>query len=404
MDEDKWLLKDIRWSVRPIHLPDSEEYLYDLENISMATVGVLGSLESNRFFEEACQMIANSIQMFQQGYFDAAFYSLRQSIETSIGTLYLTANPDKMQAWNKLEPGFESGKMAKYLRANEPVFMDMASKMQPFFDKVREVQQDSNKYVHKQGYKTFYVTKRITYSDDRLKKVYDRIQDDFVQILKVAIGAVAVYRLAIDPLPVLLMDEDIRLRTEDLLTESYSQDFVDKYIGQDAIDSYKRTDLYLSHKEFFLQNEKQNDAIYILIHYQIVDRKHKELIMEQIHLLSLHDRLAFFYAVMSPNISRVFIEGVFSYTTDTKPKNTSMTIGERYYAGIFENQSDYNVQFDGGSFISRFKVGDEFSYVESNEPLSEPEISGLCIVSEMFYEIAQKYQADLDEFLKKFQS
>lgn len=404
MDEDKWLLKDIRWSVRPIHLPDSEEYLYDLENISMATVGVLGSLESNRFFEEASQMIANSIQMFQQGYFDAAFYSLRQSIETSIGTLYLTANPDKMQAWNKLEPGFESGKMAKYLRANEPVFMDMASKMQPFFDKVREVQQDSNKYVHKQGYKTFYVTKRITYSDDRLKKVYDRIQDDFVQILKVAIGAVAVYRLAIDPLPVLLMDEDIRLRTGDLLTEPYSQDFVDKYIGQDAIDSYKRTDLYLSHKEFFLQNEKQNDAIYMLIHYQIVDRKHKELIMEQIHLLSLHDRIAFFYAVMSPNISRVFIEGVFSYTTDTKPKNTSMTIGESYYAGIFENQPDYNVQFDGGSFISRFKVGDEFSYVESNEPLSEPEISGLCIVSEMFYEVAQKYAADLDEFLKKFQS
>lgn len=404
MDEDKWLLKDIRWSVRPIHLPDSEEYLYDLENISMATVGVLGSLESNRFFEEASQMIANSIQMFQQGYFDAAFYSLRQSIETSIGTLYLTANPDKMQAWNKLEPGFESGKMAKYLRANEPVFMDMASKMQPFFDKVREVQQDSNKYVHKQGYKTFYVTKRITYSDDRLKKVYDRIQDDFVQILKGAIGAVAVYRLAIDPLPVLLMDEDIRLRTGDLLTEPYSQDFVDKYIGQDAIDSYKRTDLYLSHKEFFLQNEKQNDAIYMLIHYQIVDRKHKELIMEQIHLLSLHDRIAFFYAVMSPNISRVFIEGVFSYTTDTKPKNTSMTIGESYYTGIFENQPDYNVQFDGGSFISRFKVGDEFSYVESNEPLSEPEISGLCIVSEMFYEVAQKYAADLDEFLKKFQS
>ena len=81
-----------------------------------------------------------------------------------------------------------------------------------------------------------------------------------------------------------------------------------------------------------------------------------------------------------------------------------MTIGESYYAGIFENQPDYNVQFDGGSFISRFKVGDEFSYVESNEPLSEPEISGLCIVSEMFYEVAQKYAADLDEFLKKSQS
>lgn len=79
-----------------------------------------------------------------------------------------------------------------------------------------------------------------------------------------------------------------------------------------------------------------------------------------------------------------------------------MTIGESYYAGIFENQPDYNVQFDGGSLISRFKVGDEFSYVESNEPLSDNEISGLCTVSEMFYDIAKKYETDLHEFLKKF--
>ena len=41
------------------------------------------------------QMIANSIYLFQEGFFDAAFYSLRQSIEISIGTLYLTANPKR---------------------------------------------------------------------------------------------------------------------------------------------------------------------------------------------------------------------------------------------------------------------------------------------------------------------
>lgn len=401
MNVDGLSLSDIRWGVRPIHLPDSEEYLYDLENISMATVGIVDSFESNRFFDEACQMIANSIQMFQLGYFDAAFYSLRQSIETSVGTLYLTANPDKMQAWNKLEPGFESGKMANYLRANEPAFMDMVSKMQPFFDRVRRVQQDSNKYVHKQGYKTFYVTKRISYSDDRLKKVYNRILHDFVQILKTAIGAVAVYRLAIDPLPVLLMDDDIRQRTGDLLTEPYSQDFVDKYIGQDVIDSYKQTYLFLSHKEFFLQKEKQNDAIYMLIHYQIIDRKYVEQLQDQLHLLSLHD-IALVFAMMSPNISRIFIDGVFSYTTNTQPKNSSITIGESYYAKIFENQPDYNVTFNDGAFMSRFKVGDEFSYVESNERLSDDEISGLCIVSEMLNDAFRKYEADLDGFLNKF--
>ena len=46
-----------------------------------------------------------------------------------------------------------------------------------------------------------------------------------------------------------------------------------------------------------------------------------------------------------------------------------------YYAELFENQPDYNVIFNEVAFISRFKVGDEFSYVESNEPLSEPETS-----------------------------
>ena len=56
--------------------------------------------------------------------------------------------------------------------------------------------------------------------------------------MKTAIGAVGVYRLAIDPLPVLLMDEDVRLRTGDLITEPYSQEFVDNYIGQDTIELY----------------------------------------------------------------------------------------------------------------------------------------------------------------------
>ena len=74
-----------RWGVRPFELPNSDEYLYDIDNISMAMVGAFDAYGSNTFFEEACQLIANSVHLFKLGYFDAAFYSLRQSIETSIG-------------------------------------------------------------------------------------------------------------------------------------------------------------------------------------------------------------------------------------------------------------------------------------------------------------------------------
>ena len=95
-----------RWKVRKFVLPNASDYLWDIENITWAQTGLIDAWEANRFFDEASQMIANSIFLFQKGFFDTAFYSLRQSIEISLGTLYLTANPEKMKEWEKLEPGF----------------------------------------------------------------------------------------------------------------------------------------------------------------------------------------------------------------------------------------------------------------------------------------------------------
>ena len=113
-----------RWKVRKFALPNATKYIWDIDNITWAETGLIDAFGANRFFDEASQMIANSIYLFQEGFFDAAFYSLRQSIEISIGTLYLTANPEKLEKWKALEPGFESGKMVCFLKNNEPVFKD----------------------------------------------------------------------------------------------------------------------------------------------------------------------------------------------------------------------------------------------------------------------------------------
>lgn len=67
-------------------LPKASDYFWDIENITWAQTGLIDAFGANRFFDEASQMIANSIFLFQKGFFDAAFYSLRQSIEISIGT------------------------------------------------------------------------------------------------------------------------------------------------------------------------------------------------------------------------------------------------------------------------------------------------------------------------------
>ena len=394
-----------RWMVRKFRLPNASDYLWDIENITWAETGLIDAFEANRFFDEASQMIANSIFLFQKGFFDTAFYSLRQSIEISIGTLYLTANPEKMKEWKKLEPGFESGKMADFLRKHEPVFKEIRDKIPTFFDNIRAIQKKTNKYVHKQGYSSFYTTQKYSWSDHREEKVYLKIVSDFEETLKVAIGAVAMYRLAIDPLPIILMDGEMMMRSGDFVTRPYSDEFVNKYIGAKNIELYKQTEVYQGFKESIMSHEKQNEAVFDIIHWQIIDRSKFEDITKQIHLLSYSDRLAVVIMMVSTKIPQVYIEGYFHYTSDVKAKHSDTVIGTSYYEDFFANKgnNNFNVPFKNVSYISRIKIKEEFSYIESNEPLNQQEIDLLNYIAKTFEEAFITQEEKLKNWLKEYE-
>lgn len=394
-----------RWMVRKFRLPNASDYLWDIENITWAETGLIDAFEANRFFDEASQMIANSIFLFQKGFFDTAFYSLRQSIEISIGTLYLTANPEKMKEWKKLEPGFESGKMADFLRKHEPVFKEIRDKIPTFFDNIRAIQKKTNKYVHKQGYSSFYTTQKYSWSDHREDKVYLKIVSDFEETLKVAIGAVAMYRLAINPLPIILMDGEMMMRSGDFVTRPYSDEFVNKYIGAKNIELYKQTEVYQGFKESIMSHEKQNEAVFDIIHWQIIDRSKFEDITKQIHLLSYSDRLAVVIMMVSTKIPQVYIEGYFHYTSDVKAKHSDTVIGTSYYEDFFANKgnNNFNVPFKNVSYISRIKIKEEFSYIESNEPLNQQEIDLLNYIAKTFEEAFITQEEKLKNWLKEYE-
>lgn len=309
------------WYIKPLELPNVEKFVRDINNISFATTGFVHAWESNLFFDEACQLIVNAIKLFQLGYFDCAFYSLRQSIETSIGIIYLTANPNKEDEWKTLLGGFESGKMTDWLKNNEPTFMDIRDKMHSFFDNVWDVQKRMNKYIHKQGYASFYQVTRNPFLVQQKGTSESQIIMDFEYYLKLCIGAVAIYRLAIDALPVVLMDEDIRLRTGDLITEPYSQEFVDTYIGSENIEAFKTTEIYKDFYKSLHRNEKQNDAVYGLIHFQYYNREKVDDYVTQLHLCSFTDRIAMCLYTISIKISHVFVDGIHWYHSDVNLTN-----------------------------------------------------------------------------------
>ena len=291
-----------------MQLKDAEEYLFSINQVQIATTGFFYAWDSNLFFNEACQCLKNSINLFQQGFFDCAFYQMRQSLETSIGTLYLTAQPEKMVKWKSLDKGFENGPMVKWLVANEDTFSKMKELMAPFFDKIRRDQLAMNKYVHKQGYQAFYLKLR---NETELSEWKNTIQSDFERILCDCIGAVAVYRLSLDAFPIALADEDLVLRAPDLITEAFSQDFISKYIGEELIEKYKQLQIYKDTVSWLLSQPKQNESVYWLIHYQFVNRKNKQDYFEQWDMLPLYDQIVVSLFLMNSKLSNIYVEGNF---------------------------------------------------------------------------------------------
>ena len=389
------------WYIKPLELPNVEKFVSDINNISFATTGFVHAWESNLFFDEACQLIINAIKLFQLGYFDCAFYSLRQSIETSIGIIYLTANPNKEDEWKTLLSGFESGKMTDWLKNNEPTFMDIREKMHGFFDNVWNVQKRMNKYIHKQGYASFYQVTRNPFLVQQKGTSESQIIMDFEYYLKLCIGAVAIYRLAIDALPVVLMDEDIRLRTGDLITKPYSQEFVDTYIGSENIEAFKTTEIYKDFYESLHRNEKQNEAVYDLIHFQYYNREKMDDYVTQLHLCSFTDRIAMCLYTISIKISHVFVDGIHWYHSDVKSSNNdkSITVGLSYFEDFFsDTENDFNKCYYN-VFLSRCQINGNCTYFEHNEILSEYEIECVKLVAIKLSDLACQIEKELSSLI-----
>ncbi len=362
------------YQVNPIDFPQGDDYISDIELITMSDTGIVDAQIANMTCNESCMMLINAIKLFQMGFFDCAFYSIRQTIELSISGIYLYNDKRKLRDWDKGAGGFEKGHMAQLLRRDDASFSDVRGKLDSYFNKLRDTERIIDKYVHKQGLATFYTYNGQTPNYHQKHKA--QLVRDFEKYLKDCIGAVAIYRLIIDPLPLLLTDQNIAMRAPDFITAPFGQSFINKYIDEKVIEAYKQTDIFKGYYEELSTYEKQNDAVYDLIHWQLIDRKQFDKYERQAHLLSIHDKLALIIAFVSQKVSNCYLMNGFSwYYTDTKSikKDNSIALGNSYYENLFTDERNYNLPFDN-VFISRCCAFGETHYFEHNEPLAEQEI------------------------------
>lgn len=362
----------------PLSLENKETYYVDLGNLESAITGRVDVWVSNTFLMEAVHLVVNGLNLFEMGYFDCAFYSLRQSMEVATTMTYLVDLPDKdrkeaLQNWKQEKRFPMQAQMQQELESNENIFKEIKEKMPSFFDCIEKDKRKLHKYVHKQGFDKFYAARNSPLN--RMKYDQTEFRSEFEKYIVKSIGVIAVMRLAIDPFPILMMDEGIYRRTGDLLTDSYSDEFVEKYIGVKNIDDYKKTDFYVEHHDLIMAEEEQSEVISSIIKFQYVDTSKFEEILKQRHLLSLPDLTAVLLFKQFPKATKVYKHGGLMYYFNNKKTNRIKTSWSTKDFDNFECQSpNVNIPYDE-AFISVFEIKEQSYFLEHNEILDDEELA-----------------------------
>jgi len=371
----------------PMELPNKKNYLNDLYNISDSFVGRIDTFFLNYFVFECEILLINSIALFEKGYFDNACYSLRQALEVANNMAYFSALSDEERALKYKEWGIneklESRIVGNYLNSYAENYKEIKVVFKHHFDTIKQIKEELNTIVHKLGLNTFYSFLRA----NRNKKAVDI--ERFTYYLETLIGTVAILRLTIDPIPVLLMDEEMNYRLPDLLTEPYDTNFIMKYIGEKYIEDYKNTQLYKAFYDSLIKNEKYNEATANLVKCQYIDVENLDDILSQAHLLSFIDLVALSVAISSSKISRIHYGGLPWYFTNTKSLRNNQIYDSRVIQSFASDKNCFNQAYDNVfmSFITNNKYSDFMLYIEHNSELTNEEIQ---LIENQYIELMEK--------------
>ena len=369
----EWRKKE---NIRPIELPNKERWYWALLNIEHSWSGRMDVASiGNTFIMESEQMLVNAIELFEMGYFDSAYYSLRSAVDISTTMVFLADMPSDerekyLNSWKETKGFPMQGQMIKLLSEHGDVFVDMKEKMPDFFDFAKELSAELNKYVHKQGLQHFYVSRNHFINS---QKPVTSFVETFERYLKKCISVVAIMRLAIDAFPILLMDTNILYRCFDSMTEPYSEEFAIEYIGENYISEYKNTEMYIGTYNSLLDDPLKNEATFDVMKYQYINTTAKADIFSQITLLTWMDIIAVLISFSSSKVVKIYAyDGLQIYSTDRKSNRTSTSWSSLDIKKIADKGIGINNPYEE-VYISVFQFGEEIFSVEHNEMISEEE-------------------------------
>jgi hypothetical protein len=364
--------------LKPTKVENRELFYSASLDIEHSFSGRLDMFGLHTFFSEASMLIRNALRLYEEGFFDSAFYSVRSALELSRIVTYFSDidNPQESEIFKSWASGSKfpfDREIKREIEKSSSVYQELHEVMGDFFGLQAERLRAAQKYIHKQGFKAFYARGGTNAEREKLRQ--DRMNRDFESFVKNSIVEIALLRLCIDPFPLLLNDPDIMYKVHfESMTEPFSDDMIEKILGNEIVSLYRSTEFYKSHVAYFESNVALSEEAHELLNNQYYNRSSWHIIKQQLQLLSAHDQAAVRIFNSSSAISKIYIfRGLVFYFSDVKSNRTKFGFSSTDFDQIKVAEVKINTDYDG-AYLSYISGGDEDYWLEHNALLNPDEI------------------------------
>lgn len=365
-------------------------HLYNyVEQLANSISGIVSTPPFNQFLLKSCQLLANSLDLIHQGYFDVAFYSVRQAGEVIlIGTLFSNLEESERKAkyekWVSLDRFPSFSELSKMLRSKDIEYRDLLEQMPEINELISKLNKRSNKYIHKQGHESFYTKPYEVVSEGAR-----HIREDFTDYFKTTVKVCSIFRLAVDPFPILLNDPECEFRFPDCMTLEFGQNFIDNCLGNEFVKHYIETDYYRNWVNAIKSTFPQlKEATYNVSNLHYIDLSNIEDILDELDKLTLYEATAvLFTALFSEKVITIHITGMLdAFSNSARPSSGLYLSDMRAYAEQLGGVNvplaricrlaslDTSHEFSPfSSFITSFSIASDYVCVETDKLLDSNE-------------------------------
>ena len=378
-------------------LPQHDELLDTLHNLGAMTIGRSDRIFCNSFINEAIRLLTNAVFLYEDGYFDCAFYSVRQAAETCNNMLYIAnKGTSALKQWDEKNYFPMNSKLMSQLSQIDIFYAQIKESIPEFFDAYKKTTEKSNKIIHKQGFDTFYLLHQHRMGS--IKNDIEKEKQLFVEFITNTICLVIILYIVVDPISLLLSDEELTMYFNfDPMSEPADIIFLRTHLNPDVDTKIKSTLYFKEFSQQFLEKEKMLPATFDVVRYQAFDLMHLKDIESQEHLLGFYERLILALLSSGIQVTHIYPDCfILGYTTSIPSNHHPTKWVSPDYEKYRSSPSVYNVPYHT-IFRSVVKGPEENWLLEHNIPFATGDIEKIKDIFNKYNEVYSRSISALDD-------